>query len=313
MRTPDQALGRLARRQGGFVSRSQCRGVGLSDRQIQLRIRRHGWERAYPGVFQLPGAPPSPHSRLHGAQLWAGADSIICRGSAAQLHQLEPTGPALPQLYLSTGKRTAGIKSYRLRTGDAPSTCTIGGLKVTRVERTLLDLATVWEPVRVGRAMDDALRRGLTSLDRLRSELARTAHHGRPGARVYERLARGRDHRDTLLRSDFEKRMLRIAEQIPSFRFIPNWRVEDRDRHYYIDIAYPPQRVAVECQSIQWHLGEEAFKDDMARHRRLTLLGWTVLFYCWDDVVFRPEAVREELTEVLRSRDLRLTPCHAET
>jgi len=41
----------------------------------------------------------------------------------------------------------------------------------------------------------------------------------------------------------------------------------------------------------------------MARHRRLTLLGWTVLFYCWDDVILTPGQVRDEIESALRARE----------
>lgn len=102
--------------------------------------------------------------------------------------------------------------------------------------------------------------------------------------------------------STFEARTLRILKSIDSANVIPDHLVTDGDRHYYLDFAYPDLKLGIECQSIRWHLGAEAMKKDVARHRRLTLLGWPVLFVCWDDVILTPDTVRAEVESAIRAR-----------
>jgi very-short-patch-repair endonuclease len=38
---------------------------------------------------------------------------------------------------------------------------------------------------------------------------------------------------------------------------------------------------------------------DLARDRHLTLAGWTVLYFSWDEVMFHPEMVRSQTEEAL--------------
>jgi hypothetical protein len=58
----------------------------------------------------------------------------------------------------------------------------------------------------------------------------------------------------------------------------------DGTRTYRPDFAYPYACLAIECLSVKWHLGVEPFKKDAPRDRRLKLLGWTVLYFTWDEI-----------------------------
>jgi very-short-patch-repair endonuclease len=108
-----------------------------------------------------------------------------------------------------------------------------------------------------------------------------------------------RDDRDGLAASRLETKMLRILRRIKRHRFVLQHRVEDGPRTYFLDAAFPDERVAIECQGIKWHMGEERFKSDLRRDRRLSLLGWTILYFTWDDVVLAPNQVEMEIREAL--------------
>ena len=182
----------------------------------------------------------------------------------------------------------------------------VQGLRVTRVERTLSDLSSRWPPRRTGRAMDDALRRGLTNLDRLREEASKMMAARRTRAAVFRRLVSGRDHRDAEVRSQLETLVLRLLNRVAPA--VVNHRVSASGRTYYLDFAYPDLKLAIECQGIRWHLGEEAFKNDMARHRHLSAAGWLVLFVCWDDVIFNDEQLEREILAAHRNREALIRP-----
>lgn len=173
-------------------------------------------------------------------------------------------------------------------------------MRVTTVPRTLLDLCSTWSARRVGEVMDAALRDGFVTIHHL---LAAGHEENRRGVRAFRRLVEGRNYLDPQVRSHLETKMLRILKPGGS-GLVTNHQVCVGNTTWYLDFAYPHVRLAVECQGIKWHLGEEAFKKDMKRHRRLTLLGWTILFYTWDDVVFDPKGVREEVLATIA----RLTP-----
>jgi len=100
------------------------------------------------------------------------------------------------------------------------------------------------------------------------------------------------------VRSEFETRMLRALRPL-RLPFVPNHPVNIDGHRYRIDFAFPEYRVGVECHSVEWHLGHEAFKRDAERHRRLVLAGWTILYFCWDDVVFAPWTVTAQIHQAL--------------
>lgn len=302
MSTRDRSIEGIARRQKGFVTRAQCRSAGMTDKMIHYRVQACGWRRHLPGVFLLPGVQITREGELLAVYLWGGEGSMLCRSSAAYLLQLDDSHPAAPELYLRSGRSAQGVRTYRLAKDDRPASMKIHGMRATRAERTLLDLSAQWPSVRVGRAMDTALRDGRTSLQRLAREPDLCSSRGRAGTALYRSLVRGRDHRDTSVRSDFETRMLRILKAVRSHTVVPNYLVSDGVKDRYLDFAFPELRLGIECQSIRWHMGEEYLKADMARHRRLSLSGWMILFFCWDDVVFEKERVLREVEEAIATR-----------
>lgn len=307
MENPDRVCERYARKQGGFISREQCLRAGLTSRAIDGRLQSGGWTRWLPRIYLLPGIAPDTRGELTAALLWGGEDSVLSHGSAAWVHQLEDAPlPRIPELYVPNGKIAKRIKAYRWPSAAPIERTSVRGLRVTRVERTLADLCSKWSPSFVGRGMDDALRRGLTSLDRLSSEAERARAERRRGSALFRHLLAGRDHRDSKVRSRFETKTLRLLMEVEPP--VPDHRVAVSRDTYFLDFAYPHLLVGVECQSIRWHLGEEAWKSDVARHRRLTAAGWIVLFVCWDDVMFERDRLKTEIAEALRNRRLLMRP-----
>ncbi|MFP5253237.1 MAG: hypothetical protein ACLGH4_05525 [Actinomycetes bacterium] len=49
----------------------------------------------------------------------------------------------------------------------------------------------------------------------------------------------------------------------------------------------------VECESHSWHSRRGALRRDCRRYTKLVLLGWPVLRFAWEDVMFHPDYVRE--------------------
>ena len=58
-----------------------------------------------------------------------------------------------------------------------------------------------------------------------------------------------------------------------------------------VDLAYPVHRVAIELDSVRYHLNRESFVADPRRRNRLTIAGWTVLSFTWDDYINHPSAL----------------------
>ena len=99
-----------------------------------------------------------------------------------------------------------------------------------------------------------------------------------------------------------ESKLLSILKQTPG-RPIPNFCVSIGHHKYYLDFAFPEARLGVECHGLRWHFGEERWRRDLARDRHLSLDGWSMLYYVWDDIQFAPETIAEEVTELYLKRN----------
>ena len=195
---------------------------------------------------------------------------------------------------------------HRLR-GDAPRTRAVGAFVVTTPERTIADLCAVSRASRAGKALDDALRKRMTTLPRLRDELEVRCGQGRKGSAVFRDLLSLRDERDGRLESEFEAATLRLLRNRRLPRVEPQFVVvEAGQRAPRLDFAYPAFRVGVEAHSYRHHSGLDPWNSDWARDNRLKVLGWVVLHYTWDEVHFEGERVIREIGGVLQSRGAEL-------
>ncbi|MGH2731029.1 MAG: type IV toxin-antitoxin system AbiEi family antitoxin domain-containing protein [Actinomycetota bacterium] len=282
-----------------IISRAEALASGLSRYSIRRRVVAGAWLELHPGVYSTTGMAPNGHGALLAACKWAGPESFASHRSAGEVWELEGVESGLVEISCYTARRRPGIVVHRLRRCDRPPTRVLKGIRVTLVERTLLDLAGVLPIRAVGLALDDALRRRLTNLDRLWKVWETDGGKGRKGTKNLRRLLAIRDRRDNVLATRFEKKMRRILRRILPEKLIEQCRVTDGGRNFYIDFAYPHALLGIECHSIKWHMGEEPLKKDLRRDRRLKLMGWTILYYSWDDVVFTPDKVEAEIRELL--------------
>ena len=61
-------------------------------------------------------------------------------------------------------------------------------------------------------------------------------------------------------------------------------------------------RVAIELDSVRFHLNRESFVADPRRRNRLTLAGWTVLSFTWDDYINHPGALCDAVAAACSSK-----------
>ena len=283
------------------MTRAQLRSCRLSDKQIEIRIRRGELVRVLPGIFRSSGSPDSFGARLTAASLWMGDKGFFNGETAAYLLGLD--GIDKPQCI--TVARYAGFKTpswlrvHRLVAEDLPPLRRVKGHRVCCVERVLLDCSAALPARRVGRAMDDALRRRLTTPQRLR-EFVDGDGLRRPGNDVLRELVRGRDESDAKVRSVFEAKMLAILRRIPSHGWVADFKAVAGGSTYFIDFFYPVARLGIECHSFKWHIGKH--NEDARRDRRIRALGIDLLYFTWDDVCFDPAGVEQEVRAALARR-----------
>lgn len=151
----------------------------------------------------------------------------------------------------------------------------VGGIPVTSPTRTLLNLSAVVPPQRLEVALDDALRRGLTSIVRLELEIGARAP-GLAGARTLRKTLE--DYRHAPLESPLERKFLKLMRAAG----LPEPEVQ-HEIHAHgrliarVDFAYPELRLGIEVDGYRWHSGRARWAKDLVRRNELTALMWRIL------------------------------------
>lgn len=167
---------------------------------------------------------------------------------------------------------------------------------VTGARRTVVDCLRQL-PWREALAVaDSALRAGWSSGDLV--EVA-AGMQGRGAARARAVAAAASPLADNPL----ESALRAIAHEVAGLDMVP--QVEIGDRHGFIgrvDLADRRRRIVAEADSFAWHGSRPGLVRDAQRYNRLTVAGWWVLRFTWDEVVLRPEAVSRTLQEATERR-----------
>lgn len=269
-------LDNIARGQYGLVDVSQLRQLGL-DRKAVHRLVRSG--RLIPvreRVYRLCGVAPSWHSTALAAVLAGGPQAVLSHHSAGVLWglidraawsgPLELTGPR--QL------RLAGVAAHRhvLMPGEATRHRLI---RVTTVERTLFDLASTESAQTVGRLIDDALRRGLTTPRRIVRAVEGRPTTARRRLRTMKEALAERGITYDPGANDWEQAMDRMWDRLGLPPAVRQYRIDvGGGRWYRPDRAIVDARIAVDWNGFHHHGTRSGFDYDSDRRARLAAAGW---------------------------------------
>ena len=301
----DQLLADLARRQYGLFSRAQALALGTSLGLIQRRVASGRWVVMAPGVYGLPGVPPSWRRDLMAACLQAGAGSVISHEAAAALHRVAsfPTGPVVVLLAHGDHQHLR-IGRLRQSTDLGAHHCTVvDGIPATTLPRTLVDLGAVVRPGRLRIAVEDALAARKCTLDELSGCHAELRRPGKRGVVAMSLVLRSLGPGPVRSASDLERLLLKVLRDgglpEPVREYDAPW---DRSAPGRVDMAYPPAKVILEGDSRRWHTRERDFEVDRRRDREAQLAGWDVYRFTWQDLTDAPAEVQSTVGRALALR-----------
>ena len=103
-----------------------------------------------------------------------------------------------------------------------------------------------------------------------------------------------------------EAKLLAISRRISPPEGCPQFPQSVDGSRYFIDLAYPHIKLGIEAHSIKWHMGQARWQYDITRDRRLKGIGWTLLYYSWDDLHLRADEIAEEIARVRASLEATL-------
>jgi hypothetical protein len=305
MTDPRRRLADIARRQHGVFTRAQALEAGLTRHQLQHGTATTRYERIAPGVYRLAGTPPSWHQSVVTAVLAGGDGAVASHRSAAVLWGLDGVRAGTPEVSVPRHRRRqerAGLRVHESTDLELAEPHLRQGVRTTGIERTLIDLAAVVGPKRLTQAVDDAIRRRLTTWPQLAKVRARHSRRGRNGVGILRSLL---DERfgTTIPDSWFGRLVADLLVDAGLPGPVVEYDVRGRGGRWIarVDLAYPDARVAIELDSKRHHLHEAAFEADRPRQNAMELAGWTVLRFTWAFYSHHPMRLCAEVDTALRS------------
>lgn len=280
----ERAIDHLAAR-GGLALRRELLLCGVNERTLLRRVRTGQLVAVNSKVLGLPGKDLDLATLTRAAVLARPAAIPTGLSSAALLGSGPWDGiPLIGEPWLvSPPDRTLRARCVRY---PGLSTVMREGLIVASPASTVIDLLRFLrghEAVQVGRA---ALQRRVVTLDLLHSARARLGRvHGLHQLDVViAELVEG-------THAESEHRFVTLLRDAGIVGWQANYPVRIAMRQYFIDVAFPRIRLAIEIDGRAHHSDSVAFQRDRRRQNDLVAAGWTVLRFTWDDLIDRPDEV----------------------
>ena len=270
MPTIDVEVARIAGRQDGIVTRRQLLAIGATVAEIRHRLKTGRLFAIHRGVYSVGHANPSERGRVRAALLAVGPRAIASHTTAAFLHRLLPTLPAVIHVTVSGGapRKRHGIQIHT--TGTRPPSTTVKGLPATTPLKTLEDLGFPDPLTR------EALAQRLIGPEQLPAATERRPHP-----------------------EQFVRRLRALLDSAG----LPQPRTHHRLGGYEADFAWPGQRLAVETDGWGTHGYRAAFERDRARDAELAARGWTVIRITWRQLTREPTRTAAILAAALAHRE----------
>jgi very-short-patch-repair endonuclease len=301
-RTPP-SLTRLATSQHGVVSAGQLLALGYSRKQIVKEADRGRLLTLHQRVYAVGHRKLTWYSRCWAAVLAAEPDeaapwrAVASHYSAAYLWGLLRFTPDVMHVTAPTRRRAK--RSFRVHFSSIlaeEDRGVRGGMPVTALPRTLLDLAIRARPEQLEGYLERAEERELLDLRAVEDVLGRAGGH-RGRGRLAQALAIYRPD-PAFTRSKFERRFRRavMAAGLPAPSM--NFNVAE----FELDAYWPDLRFAVELDLFETHGSRVAFERDRRRHEELKLLGIEMIRITAPRFKREPQTVIRNLAALLARR-----------
>ncbi len=174
---------------------------------------------------------------------------------------------------------------------------------ITSPTRTIFDLAGRRDvhPLRLERALDTAMSRGLVSSESLTAMLADLAEKGRPGIKLLRELIAARSVRGYRPpESGLESRLRQLASQAGLPDFVRQVNVGSETAWVgRVDFRHPVLPLLVEVDSATHHGSLTDQEHDQRRRAELVAAGWHVVSVTGSDLFHQPDAVIARLRRAI--------------
>ena len=197
-----------------------------------------------------------------------------------------------------SGSQFEEARIHRSRDLREEDTVMLGPFRVTTVERTMLDCASMLRtsPSWLSAMIYSAARKNsalVTSLDRVLTEQGT----GKRGAAKLRTMLRERSGEKVLPQSpaeSFLRDLMRTLHVQPALQY-------SLSRRQHVDFAWPEHQLIVEVDS-RFHDPWHPQHSDDARDQSATRAGWATLRYTWREIRREKARVLDEIKQMLQRR-----------
>ena len=256
-----------------------------------------------PRVVVLAGAPPSWHQSLVGGCLSLGPSAVASHRSAAKLWELDGAADDVIEISVASKAKRDGIVVHRLAK-PPPHVSQRDGIPVTDPTCTILDLAAVVGGYPLEKALDSAVRLGLTHHELLVERLEQRARSGRNGIRAMRRLLEARGPAPRSHESALEVKFSRFVRAFGLPSPTPQFVIEDDEGRFLarVDFAYSNEQVAIELQSYAHHHERGQWEKDQERSSALSSINWLMVPVTNLQLSQAPKDLADRLERILSLR-----------
>jgi hypothetical protein len=253
-------------------------------------------------VYSVGHRSISRATHLRAALLACGEGAVVSHATAAAFHGLWDKWPHLIDVTVpvEAGRKLDGIRCRRCRYPEPEEVEVRGGVAVTTVARTLVDLAGIVGLPTLRKLVGRAAIRKRLDLDAV--YLAMHNAKGRRGLKALELALvpyRTKDGKVPDVRSDFETLVLPELVDMGLPRPDCNAPLHIEGEHFLIDFLWEQKQVIVETDGRETHETPTAFQDDRRRDQFLAAAGYRVLRITWDQMRSEPRGVLERVSRAL--------------
>lgn len=283
-----------------LITRDEVFDLGGDKHIIHSRIRRGLWQRVHAGVYQVDRRPLDWESELLAATLACGPYALVSHRAAFVLWGLDGIGSAPVELTVPYSSRPIPEGAIVHRTRRAQQAAEVRGIPVTTVERTLLSCSAQLPEIVIGKGLDSAIRKGLTTVDRCYDTLVAKGGRGVRGTKRF-RWALMERIQDTATDSGSEYELLYHMQMGLLPRPELHHEVFVNGERRVLDLYWANLNKAVEVDGVDAHASADQLDDDLVRQNALMDLGIDLRRFSARRIRRQPDEVVAEIRKFLES------------
>ena len=270
--------------------------TAMSRKRLAGLVKAGRLVRVCHGVYAV--SEPDVLCKLAALDLRAGQPIVACMGTAAALYGFDTETTSRLHI-LDPGVRMRPSKGLMVHQRIGAPLRRVEGRLATAPAWTAIEVARTLRRPRAFATLDAALHVGACTTGELHAAIRE--QKGRRGiVKVRDLIGYADSRAESAMESEARLVFIDAGLPMPELQYV----IADRyGRRWRVDFAWPEAMVIAEYDSVEWHVGRNAFLHDRLKTARLQECGWTTIPITVDDLRGDPLGLAERInTHLMRPR-----------